>query len=76
VGLRGRVLPVAAGQPHGPGTAGQRDTVRVLFEPPVLSLGDNLHFRIGEQTAAGPHNWLCMCPVQFVECRAVLHSAV
>lgn len=47
VGLRGRVIPVPEGQPHGLGTAGQRDTVRVLFEPPVLSLGDSLHFRIG-----------------------------
>lgn len=52
VGLRGRVVPVPAGQPHGPGTAGERDTVRVLFEPPVLSLGDSLHFRIGG-------GWLC-----------------
>lgn len=48
-GLRGRVVPVAAGQPHGlRDTAGERDTVKVLFEPPVLSLGDALHFRIGE----------------------------
>lgn len=47
VGLRGRVVPVPAGQPHGPVTAGERDTVRVLFEPPVLSFGDSLHFRIG-----------------------------
>lgn len=48
VALRGKVLPVPAGQPHGLTTAGERDTVRVLFEPPVLSLGDALHFRIGE----------------------------
>jgi hypothetical protein len=47
VGLRGRVVPVPAGQPHGTEAAGERDTVRVLFEPPVLSLGDSLHFRIG-----------------------------
>jgi hypothetical protein len=47
VGLRGTVLPVQAGQPHGRGTAGEGDTVRVLFEPPVLSLGSGLHFRIG-----------------------------
>jgi hypothetical protein len=42
------VLPVNAGEPHGPGVAGEQDTVRVLFEPPVLSLGEGLHFRIGE----------------------------
>lgn len=49
VALRGRVVPLRAGQPHGPSTTtGERDTVRVLFEPPVLSLGDALHFRIGE----------------------------
>jgi hypothetical protein len=47
VGLRGTVVPVEAGQPHGRGTAGEGDTVRVLFEPPVLSLGSGLHFRIG-----------------------------
>jgi hypothetical protein len=47
VGLRGTVVPVKAGQPHGRGTAGEGDTVRVLFEPPVLSLGSGLHFRIG-----------------------------
>ncbi|WIA10095.1 hypothetical protein OEZ85_010302 [Tetradesmus obliquus] len=47
VGLRGTVVPVQAGQPHGRGTAGEGDTVRVLFEPPVLSLGSGLHFRIG-----------------------------
>ncbi|KAF6265274.1 hypothetical protein COO60DRAFT_1623933 [Scenedesmus sp. NREL 46B-D3] len=47
VGLRGTLVPVEAGQPHGRGTAGEGDTVRVLFEPPVLSLGTGLHFRIG-----------------------------
>jgi hypothetical protein len=47
VGLRGKVLPVAAGQKHGDGVAGEKDTVRVLFEPPVLSLGESIHFRIG-----------------------------
>lgn len=48
VGLRGKVVPIAAGEPHGQGrTAGDQDTVRVLFEPPVLSLGNALHFRIG-----------------------------
>jgi hypothetical protein len=37
VGLRGKVVPV--------GDTG--DTVRVLFEPPVLSLGGCIHLRIG-----------------------------
>uniref|UniRef100_A0A7S0RYJ4 Plastid lipid-associated protein/fibrillin conserved domain-containing protein n=1 Tax=Chlamydomonas leiostraca TaxID=1034604 RepID=A0A7S0RYJ4_9CHLO len=39
IGLRGQVLPV--------GDTG--DTVKVLFEPPVLSLGP-LHFRIGRDS--------------------------
>lgn len=47
IGLRGKVIPVAAGEPHGSGKAGDRDTVEVLFEPPVLSLADCLHLRIG-----------------------------
>jgi len=71
VALRGRVVPLPAGQPHGPSTTtGERDTVRVLFEPPVLSLGDALHFRIGEaeheygryQQQAGRHVWLETAP--------------
>eukprot|EP00878_Enallax_costatus_P021145 GHUV01022378.1.p1 GENE.GHUV01022378.1~~GHUV01022378.1.p1 ORF type:complete len:153 (+),score=50.07 GHUV01022378.1:1456-1914(+) len=49
IGLRGKVVPVAAGEPHGAGTAGVQDTVKVLFEPPVLSLGKSLHLRIGRQ---------------------------
>lgn len=47
VGLRGKIMPVEAGQPHGRGVAGEGDTVKVLFEPPVLSLCNALHFRIG-----------------------------
>ncbi|KXZ55844.1 hypothetical protein GPECTOR_2g1395 [Gonium pectorale] len=37
VGLRGRVMPVGE----------QGDTVQVLFEPPVLTVADKLHLRIG-----------------------------
>ncbi|KAF8069498.1 PAP8 [Scenedesmus sp. PABB004] len=53
VGLRGRLVPVAAGEAHGPGgVAGDGDTVRVFFEPPVLQLG-GLHVRIGERGGRG-----------------------
>jgi len=37
VGLRGKLVP----------EGGDKDTVRVLFEPPVLSLLGMLHLRIG-----------------------------
>ncbi|GLC43911.1 hypothetical protein PLESTB_000922200 [Pleodorina starrii] len=41
VGLRGRVLP-----------QGERgDTVQVLFEPPVLSVANSLHLRIGQPSS-------------------------
>lgn len=52
IGLRGKVIPVAEGEPHGAGKAGQQDTVKVLFEPPVLSLADRLYLRIGENLSS------------------------
>lgn len=57
VALRGKVVPVQAGQPHGQGVAGEADTVKVLFEPPVLFLGSSLHIRIGARRLAGCACW-------------------
>jgi hypothetical protein len=38
VGLRGKVIPVGD----------DKDTVKVLFEPPVLSLANCINLRIGK----------------------------
>ncbi|KAG2491387.1 hypothetical protein HYH03_010178 [Edaphochlamys debaryana] len=41
VGLRGKVLP----------EGDEGDTVQVLFEPPVLTIGEGLHLRIGRTSS-------------------------